>query len=70
MEETSLEVTDRQSSAVQKTPNRVSLDYIKSRITDVEYINPVGLPTMTIAVVYYENGFVFVGQAAPADPEL
>lgn len=67
MTESSLEVTDRESQEVQKTPNRVSLDYIKSRIKDVEYIYPDGLPTMTIAVIYYENGFVFVGKAAPAD---
>ena len=69
MTETSLEVTDRESQAVQKTPNRVSLDYIKSRIKDVEYIRPESLPTMTIAVIRYENGFVFVGTAAPADPD-
>lgn len=69
MTESSLEVTDRESQAVQKTPNRVSLDYIKSRIKNVEYIHPESLPTMTIAVVHYENGFVFVGKAAPADPD-
>jgi len=69
MTASSLEVTDRESQAVQKTPNRVSLDYIKSRIKNVEYIHPESLPTMTIAIVHYENGFVFVGKAAPADPE-
>ena len=69
MSESSLEITDRQSQEVQKTPNRVSLDYIKARITDVEYINPLGLPSMTIAVVYYDNGYTFVGKSAPADPE-
>ena len=44
MTETSLEVTDRESQAVQKTPNRVSLDYIKSRIKDVGAVRPDDLP--------------------------
>lgn len=64
-----LEQTDARSRAVQKTPNRVSLDSIKDKISDVEYIHPAALPTMTIAVVSMANGFVVVGQAAPADPE-
>lgn len=64
----SLELTDAQSAAVQKTPHRVSLAYIMSRIADVEYLHPDKLPAMTIAVVHYANGFVFVGTAAPADP--
>ena len=69
MTESSLEVTDNESRAVQKTPNRVSLDYIKSRIRAVEYIYPDSIPHMTIAVISYENGFSFVGKSAPADSE-
>ena len=65
----SLEATEAESSAVAKTPNRVTLDYMKSRIADVEYINPSVNPIITIAVVQYENGFVLVGKSAPADPE-
>ena len=65
----SLNVTDAQSRAVQKTPNRVSLEYIESRIKGVEYINPDCLPSMTIAVVSYENGSTFIGKSAPADPD-
>ncbi|MEL7452471.1 MAG: Gp49 family protein [Pseudomonadota bacterium] len=63
----SLEVADAEAAAVQKTPNRATLEYIKSRIKDVEYINPAGNPIMTIAVIYYENGFVLTGHSAPAD---
>lgn len=65
----SLEASDAAAAEVQKTPNRVTLDYMKSRVKDVEYINPAGNPIMTIAVIYYENGFVLVGHSAPADPE-
>lgn len=65
----SLETSDAAAAAVQKTPNRVTLDYMKSRIKSVEYINPQGNPIMTIAVMYYGNGFVLVGHSAPADPE-
>lgn len=65
----SLEVTDAESAAVQKTPNRVSLESIERRVVYVEYINPKTIPHMTIAVVDLENGFVLVGKSAPADPE-
>lgn len=65
----SLEVTDAESKAVQKTPNRVSLESIKAKIASVEYMHPAELPTMTIAVVVMSNGYAIVGKAAPADPE-
>lgn len=63
-----LEATDRASAAVQKTPHRVTLGFLESRIKEVEYIHPKGHPSMTIAVVYHKNGFTFVGKSAPADP--
>jgi hypothetical protein len=61
--------TDMASAAVQKTPNRVTLAFLESRIKEVEYIHPKGHPSMTIAVLYHKNGFVFVGKSAPADPD-
>lgn len=64
----SLEISDQEAAAVQKTPNRVTLDYIKSRIKSVEYIRPETVSTLTIAVLTYENGFTFTGESACADP--
>lgn len=64
----SLEATDAASRAVQKTQNRVSLDSIKAKIDRVEYHHPAVCPHMTVAFVRMLNGFVVVGQSAPADP--
>lgn len=64
----SLQVTDEQSKAVQKTANRVSLDSMKAKIARIDYIHPDGLPTMTICILQMVNGFVVVGKSAPADP--
>ena len=58
---------DDLSKSVQKTPNRVTLDSIKAKMR-IEFIHPTSLPTMTIAVVTLENGFVVLGKSAPADP--
>lgn len=57
------------ASEVQKTPNRVSLDDIKSNIKSLEFINPETQPLLTIAVVTTMNGFSLVGKSASADPE-
>lgn len=65
----SLKVTDDASKAVQKTPYRIALKYIESRITEVEHIWPRGAPHMTIAVVYLDNEFILVGKSTPADPQ-
>ncbi len=65
----SVETTEAMSKAVQKTPNRVSLDSINEKIAGVEYIKPDCNPSMTIAVVQMNNGFVVLGKSAPADPE-
>lgn len=63
----SARVTDDAAKAVQKTPNRVSLDSILMKITNEEYLHPQLHPHMTIAVITLENGFVVVGKSAPAD---
>jgi hypothetical protein len=64
----SLRLSDDASRAVQKTPNRVSLDSMVAKIADEEYIHPAGLPEMTICVMRMANGFAVVGKSAPADP--
>lgn len=64
----SLEVTDQESAAVQKTPHRISLEQIKDSIETVEYIYPECKPELTIAVIKFKNGFIQTGQSAPADP--
>ena len=65
----SLEMSDAESKAVQKTPNRVSLELMTAKILQEEYINPVAMPHLTIVVIVLENGFALVGKSAPADPE-
>ena len=65
----SVERTDEMSKAVQKTLNRVTLDSIKDKISDIQYINPETTEHMTIAIVTMVNGFVVIGKSAPADPE-
>jgi hypothetical protein len=65
----SLETTDAESLAVQKTPNRVSLDSMKAKIIAEEYFHPECLPCLTVCVLQVVNGFTIVGKAAPADPD-
>lgn len=65
----SLRVSDDLSKAVQKTPNRVTLDSMIAKIDEIQYLNPTLFPAMTICVVKLKNGFVLVGKSAPADPE-
>lgn len=67
-EKSSLQVTDEQSAAVQKTPNRVSLDQIESSVQSTEYYNPPSASQMTLAIVKFNNGYVVIGESAPADP--
>jgi hypothetical protein len=64
----SLRITDDASKAVQKTPNRISLDSIVEKIEHTDYINPPRHPHMTIALLTLRNGFIFVGKSTPADP--
>lgn len=63
-----LKQSDDQAAAVQKTPNRVTLEYLESRIAGTEYINPETVPQLTLAIVTMKNGFAVVGKSAPADP--
>lgn len=65
----SLQATDDAAKAVQKTPNRVSLDSIKAKIDQVEYLHPETCPHMTIAVLVMDNGYAALGKSAPADPK-
>jgi len=65
----SLKLSDEQSAAVQKTPNRVTLDSMIAKIEREEYLHPECLPSMTICVILLRNGFTLVGKSAPADPE-
>lgn len=65
----SLEISDRESAAVQKTPNRISLDSMKEKIVDTEYVSPSIIPHMTICILRLENGFALVGKSAPGDAD-
>ena len=64
----SVETTEEMSQAVQQTPNRVTLDSIRRKVANYEYIHPQSTPHMTIAILTMENGFVVIGKSAPADP--
>ncbi len=63
-----LEAIDAKAASVAKTDDRVTLDFMMSRVVNVEYINPESKPSLTIAVVTHVNGYVFTGESAPADP--
>jgi phosphohistidine phosphatase SixA len=65
----SLEITDRESAAVQVTRHRVTLESMVEKILSEEYIHPVNIPHMTICVITVDNGFALVGKSAPADAE-
>lgn len=73
----SLRLTDDQSKAVQKTPNRVSLDSMMEKVAG-EYSTTLdkafpgcpllpGMEVMTICVLVMRNGFMVIGKSAPAD---
>ncbi len=66
--QSSLQVTDAESAAVQKTPNRVTLDALEAAIEKVVFINPEVAPQFTLAIVKMKNGYVVIGESAPADP--
>lgn len=65
----SLKIADAAAAAVQKTPNRVTLDSIIEKIEAEEYLHPEVIPHLTICVIRLKNGFSLVGKSAPADPE-
>lgn len=62
-----LEASENAISSVQKTPNRVSLETIKAKISKAEYIHPTAVPHMTVCVLLLKNGFSVVGSYVPAD---
>ena len=64
----SLEVSDAAAAAVQKTPNRVTLQSLKDKVVNTEFYHPELAPHFTIAFVKLSNGYVLSGQSAPADP--
>ena len=59
-----LEAVDAASEAV-RTGFRITLDYMRSRVAEVEYIER---GVLNIAVIKLDNGFVLVGKSAPVDP--
>jgi hypothetical protein len=50
-------------------PKKITLDEIKSKITNAEYMFPDSCKRMTIAVVTMENGFAISGQACATNIE-
>ncbi|GAB1477763.1 hypothetical protein MASR2M74_03050 [Paracoccaceae bacterium] len=56
------------AASVQKTPHRITLDDLRSKVAKVEYINPQVMPHLTICLLVLQNGFSLVGKSAPADP--
>lgn len=79
----SLEASDAAAAAVQKTPNRVSLDDLKAQIAvshvfnafqAIEAIgaadeNDAPLKALTVCILVLKNGFTIIGKSAPADAE-
>lgn len=64
----SLQMTDSEAAAVQKTPNRVTLDSITAKVLGVEYHNPKESSHTTVAYVMMANGYMVMGTSTPADP--
>lgn len=68
MNKSSLEVSDAEAAAVQKTENRVALKSLEENIDIVEFLYPLHAPHFTICVLHLKNGYIVTGQSAPADP--
>lgn len=66
--QSSLQVSDNEAAAVQKTENRVALKSLEENIDVVEYLYPQHAPHFTLCVLHLKNGYVITGQSAPADP--
>ena len=64
----SLKETDDAAKAVQKTPNRISLAFIESRIKDEVCLLVPDMPHVTVLVMVLDNGFIVIGKSVPADP--
>ena len=65
----SLQIADAEAAAVQKTPNRISLDQIEAAIASTQYMYPDNIPGMTICTIALKNGYGLVGKSAVADVE-
>ena len=61
----SLEATDQASEAVRKG-FRITLDYMKSRISTLDYLYH---DQLIIAVITLDNGWKLTGKSAPVDPD-
>lgn len=59
-----LEATDAASEAV-RTGFRITLDDIRARVADVEYVRR---GVLNVALVQLDNGWWLVGRSAPVDP--
>lgn len=59
-----LEAVDAESEAV-RTGFRITLEYMKSRVAHVEYIER---GVLNVALVQLDNGYWLVGKSAPVDP--
>lgn len=58
-----LEAIDAESEAV-RTGFRITLEYMKTRVANVEYIER---GVLNIALMQLDNGFWLVGKSAPVD---
>src|SRR4029077_19197322 len=65
----SVEITDRESAAVQKTQHRVTLESILAKIVHCDFEHPARHPHMTLCVITTDNGYIVVGKSVPADPD-
>lgn len=59
-----LEAVDAEAEAVRKG-FRITLDDLKARVADVEYIER---DILTVAILTLDNGWRLVGKSAPVDP--
>lgn len=57
--------------AASPSPDRITPEYLKSRIAEVEYIEPGDVSnygTLTVCILTLDNGFQVIGKSACADP--
>jgi Phage protein (N4 Gp49/phage Sf6 gene 66) family len=61
---------DEAAKAVQKSPFRISLEYIESQVEDEVRLQVPedGMEHITVLLLRFKNGFVVIGKSAPADP--
>lgn len=64
----SLQVIDEAANAVQKTPNRITLEHLNSLVVSTEFWNPSHSLHTTVCCVQLVNGYALIGHSAPVDP--